>query len=168
MADIQVSMMTRVETVYLYPACVVLYQVDNHLPGVIFPVLVSKRQEETPVTGDKGQAEGIGSSGGGARVPLEETPFLELSIIKEVNQTTNTAHYDYVAFRWVRCGSVGLPAFLVAPYGFLLTRMRTRLRFLLCLRARKYSSLSQHSGVNDRSMGHAPPLLSSTCCGETL
>ncbi|CAM9617791.1 unnamed protein product, partial [Ectocarpus fasciculatus] len=39
------------------------------------------------------------SDGGKGSQTQQETPFLQLSIIKEVNQATNTAHYDYVAFR---------------------------------------------------------------------
>lgn len=66
-------------------------QVDNHLSDGIYPVLVScKREEEDSSHG------GDGRKGGPAQ---QETPFLQLSIIKEVNQATNTAHYDYVAFR---------------------------------------------------------------------
>lgn len=78
-------------------------QVDNHLPGAIFPVVVSKRQEETPPHGDGRRADG--SNPNSSPAPRQETPFLQLSIIKEVNQSTNTAHYDYVAFR---CGWNGL------------------------------------------------------------
>eukprot|EP00752_Nemacystus_decipiens_P006311 g5691.t1 len=63
-------------------------QVDNHLSDGVYPVLVScKKEEESPSQGSKG---------GGMQ---QETPFLQISIIKEVNQATNTAHYDYVAFR---------------------------------------------------------------------
>lgn len=76
-------------------------QVDNHLPGAMFPVLVSKRQEETSPHGNERRDDGSNSHIGQAQ--RQETPFLQLSIIKEVNQSTNTAHYDYVAFRWVRC-----------------------------------------------------------------
>ncbi|CAM9455743.1 unnamed protein product [Ectocarpus sp. 4 AP-2014] len=79
-------------------------QVDNHLPDSIYPVLLSKRQEEPPSAGDGNRGGGSGSLGSGSGGsssgrPQQETPFLQLSIIKEVNQATNTAHYDYVAFR---------------------------------------------------------------------
>lgn len=80
-------------------------QVDNHLPGAIFPVLVSKRREEKPPHGDDKRLDDGGNSESSGRSQRQETPFLQLSIIKEVNQSTNTAHYDYVACRWVSCGS---------------------------------------------------------------
>ncbi|CAM9140186.1 unnamed protein product [Hapterophycus canaliculatus] len=70
-------------------------QVDNHLSDGIYPVLMSKREEEDRSLRDGSRGSG-GNKRGGAK---EETPFLQLSIIKEVNQSTNTAHYDYVAFR---------------------------------------------------------------------
>lgn len=73
------------------------FQVDNYLSDGIYPVLMSKREEEDRSLRD-GSRGGGGSKGGKEQ---EETPFLQLSIIKEVNQSTNTAHYDYVAFRWV-------------------------------------------------------------------
>eukprot|EP00903_Cladosiphon_okamuranus_P017946 g16513.t1 len=63
-------------------------QVDSHLSDGIYPVLVScKREEESSPPSGKGEE------------AQQETPFLQISIIKEVNQSTNTAHYDYVAFR---------------------------------------------------------------------
>lgn len=70
---------------------------DNHLPDGIYPVLLSKREEE-----DNSLGGGRRGSGGSKRgEEMEATPFFKLSVIKEVNQRTNTAHYDYVAFRWV-------------------------------------------------------------------
>lgn len=70
-------------------SCVLLgcLQVDNHLPAALYPVLVSGMEE-------------AGDDGSGKR-PSEPTPFLEVSVIKEVNEATNTDHFDYVAFRWV-------------------------------------------------------------------
>lgn len=62
-------------------------QVDNHMPDGLYPVLVSGRADP----GEKGR------DGRSGKAP---TPFLQLSIIKEVNKSTNTAHFDYVAFRW--------------------------------------------------------------------
>lgn len=75
-------------------------QVDNHLPDGLYPVLVSKREDE-----DSSRHGGSGG-GGGTRGKAKDgpVPFLQLSVIKEVNQATNTAHFDYVAFRW---GGVG-------------------------------------------------------------
>ncbi|CAN0206295.1 unnamed protein product, partial [Ectocarpus fasciculatus] len=71
-------------------------QVDNHLPDSIYPVLLSKRQEEASSSGDGSRGGGSGSLGSGSgrsssSRPQQETPFLQLSIIKEVNQATNTA-----------------------------------------------------------------------------
>lgn len=68
---------------------------DNHLSDCVYPVLMSKRQDEDS-SAKEGSDRGDGKGGGGAR---QETPFLQISIIKEVNQATNTAHFDYVAFR---------------------------------------------------------------------
>ncbi|CAM9938207.1 unnamed protein product, partial [Discosporangium mesarthrocarpum] len=51
-------------------------QVDNHLPGAAFPILLAPGGREE-----------------------EESPFVKLSIIKEVDQSTNTAHYNLVAVR---------------------------------------------------------------------
>ena len=65
-------------------------QVDNHLSDGVYPVLVSCKSEE----------EGSSQSRKGDEAP-RTTPFLQISIIKEVNQATNTAHYNYVAFRCV-------------------------------------------------------------------
>ena len=59
---------------------------DNHLSDGVYPVLLGKTQ----------QAEY--SSGHGDPTPID-TPFLEMTIIQEVNSTTNTAHYNYVALR---------------------------------------------------------------------
>ncbi len=74
------------------------HQVDNHLSDGVYPVLVSKREEEEPSSLD-GSRRGGGSSRGGRDAQPQQTPFLQMSIIKEVNQSTNTAHYNYVAFR---------------------------------------------------------------------
>lgn len=71
-------------------------QVDNHLPDGLYPVLVSKREDE-----DSSRHGGSGGGGGtGGKGKEKAVPFLQLSVIKEVNQATNTAHFDYVAFRW--------------------------------------------------------------------
>jgi len=77
---------------------IVDHQVDNHLSDGVYPVLVSKREEAEPSSLD-GSRRGGGSGGGGRDAQPQQTPFLQISIIKEVNQSTNTAHYDYVAFR---------------------------------------------------------------------
>lgn len=76
----------------------VFHQVDNHLSDGVYPVLVSKREEEEASSLD-GSRRGGGSGRGGRDALPQQTPFLQISIIKEVNQSTNTAHYDYVAFR---------------------------------------------------------------------
>lgn len=60
------------------------------MPDGLYPVLVSGRADEDDSKGGKG--------GGGDRGKTT-MPFLQLSIIKEVNNTTNTAHFNYVAFR---------------------------------------------------------------------
>lgn len=77
---------------------------DNHLPDGLYPVLVSKREDE-----DSSRQGGDGGGGGTrGRGKEEPVPFLQLAVIKEVNQATNTAHFDYVAFRWGRVGWDGL------------------------------------------------------------
>ncbi|CAN0569764.1 unnamed protein product, partial [Ectocarpus sp. 12 AP-2014] len=60
-------------------------QVDNYLSDRVYPVLVSSKKEE----------ESSSDGGKGSQTQQQETPFLQVSIIKEVNQATNTAHYDY-------------------------------------------------------------------------
>ena len=71
-----------------------MLQVDNHLPDALYPVLISKRDDE-----DSGICGGGGARRTGKGTVDEPVPFLQLSVIKEVNQATNTAHFDYVAFR---------------------------------------------------------------------
>ena len=61
-------------------------QVDNHLSEGVYPVLMGKREQAEYFSGREDPT-------------LLETPFLEMTIIKEVNTATNTAHYNYVAFR---------------------------------------------------------------------
>lgn len=53
--------------------------------------------ENRPSEGGRGGKAGGGKEGGEQKP--QKTPFLQISVIKEVNQSTNTAHYDYVAFR---------------------------------------------------------------------
>ena len=70
--------------------CVSTLKVDNFLPDGLYPVIVSKRPDDSSARTDKGKDN-----------RQEKEPFLQMTIIREINESTNTAHYDYVAFRWV-------------------------------------------------------------------
>ena len=72
------------------PAEWVLYQVDNHLSDGVYPVLLGKR-EETEYFSGRGDPQAL------------ETPFLQMTIIKEVDNAKKSSHFNYVAFRCDGC-----------------------------------------------------------------
>ena len=61
-------------------------QVDNHLSDGVYPVLLGKKEETEYFNVHEDPT-------------LLETPFLEMTIIRELDNVMDTIHYNYVAFR---------------------------------------------------------------------